>query len=441
MRLLLLLAPCLLLAAPLLPAGAEDEPEAPLSGEALREQVRRWIADLRSDEFTVREAAREGLKSHGSRARDLLEAAQDDEDPEVRRTVRALLGDTHGKPIRSATKARDRKIDRMGLVTLALKDAPLADALAKLGGQIGARFELPDDAKPRRVSLELRETPCFVALRALLEAGGLRMPRTFDATGTATLDLADGEPVPPWAAVGPVLVEVVEVTATRALDAVKPRRYALKLRVQWAPAFHVSQYEMPRVEIARDERGVVLKATGSSRSVRYGVGQYTRSATVQVHLEPTGTEVPETLAILDVVLPIASLQHGQAKVAVQDTARLPVCLGPDGKEAEPGTNEAVRFHSLEKSDDGRSQWVADISATLLDTVAQRTVQVFGTSAEERLDRLQIYGGRSRSADGTVRLTARNWRSGAEKPEGLVVTWFRREDTGDLKFRLKDIPLR
>lgn len=423
-------------------ARAEDEAPAALAGEALRKRVERWIGELRSDEFEVREAARAGLRQHGSAARDLLEAAKDDEDPEVRRTVRALLSDTRGNPARPSNPVQAGEIDTLGLVTLVLDDVPLEAALAEVGRQMGARFDVPADAKARRVSHTAKAQPCFAALRAVLEAGGVRMAKTFGATGRVALSEADDTPVPPWAAAGPLLVEIVEVSATRALDAVRPPRYALKLRVQWAPLVQVAQYELPRVEAARDEHGAEFKPTaGSRRSVRYGVGQSTRSATVQVHLEPSGSKPAETIATLTVELPIAGLQHDVTRVVLDDASRIPVCLGPDGAEAEPGTNESVRFHALDKSDDGRSQWVADLSATLLDPVPQRTVQVFMKDAQGRRERLPIYGGRSRSADGTVRLTARAWRSGTAKPAGLVVSWFRREEAGRLRFEFADVPLR
>lgn len=440
---LLLLLTCLLLPVPgRLARAEEDEPARALEGEELREQVRQWIADLRSDQYEVREAAREGLRTHGLKARDLLEAAQDDEDPEVRRTVRALLSGQPRPPVRIPMQVQDGKLQELGLVTLELEDAPLGQALDELGRQMGAHFEVPEEARSHRVTVQERDAPCFHVLRGLLAAGGLRMPKSFDAAGSVTLAPAGEEPVPPWAAAGPVLVEVVSVTATRTLDAVKPPRFALSLRVVWAPLVHIGQYEQPRPEVARGSLGGVFKAASDSRrSVRYGVGQYTRTASVQVHLEPTGPKDDPVLAVLELVLPIASLQHRRAEVRLRDTGRIPICLGPDGEPAEPDTDEAVQFQALDLSEDGRSQWVADITATLLDPVPQRTVQAFTADADGRLERLQIYGGRSRAADGTVRLTARGWRSGADKPEGLVVTWFRREDGGSLRFRLTDIPLR
>ena len=59
----------------------------------------------------------------------------------------------------------------------------------------------------------------------------------------------------------------------------------------------------------------------------------------------------------------------------------------------------------------------------------------------RASMLGVYGGRSRAADGTVRIRARAWRGNRGPPPAIRVSWHRREERGSLRFRLKDIPLR
>lgn len=432
----------LLLAPPLAPLSADEDTSEELTGEALRDQVKRWIEELRSDTYAVREAARKGLKSHGPKARDLLEAAKDDEDPEVRRTIRTLLAADVRPPIRMPVQLVGGRIGQMGLVTLEKREWTVQEAFEALARQIGASFEVPERVRAKPVSIEAQDEPCFAVLRRLLAAVGLRMPRPFDAGGAAKLVLADGSPVPPWAAAGPLLVEVTEVSATVTLNARTMPKYALKLSVWWAPSVHVAQYEAPRVEVARDARGRSFKGgPSSSRISRFGVGQSTRSATMLLHVEPTTAEAGLKLDVLEILLPLAALQHDAVRVSLLDTGRLPICLDPQGEVAEPGADETVQFKSLEKSDDGRGYWIADVAATLVDDVAQRTVQAFHVIDDGRLERLWIYGGRSRAADGTVRLTARAHRVGLERPKGLVVKWFRREEAGRLRFRLADVPLR
>lgn len=61
------------------------------AAEVAEDQVRRWIADLASDEFAVREEATERLKKAGPVARRLLEEAAESKDPEVRFRARTAL--------------------------------------------------------------------------------------------------------------------------------------------------------------------------------------------------------------------------------------------------------------------------------------------------------------------------------------------------------------
>ena len=116
----------------------------------LRAKVEQWLEDLQSDEFAVRETARGELRKHGTKARDLLEGARDHEDPEVRRTVRAILArvGSRPRPIPSARVA-DGSFDDVHRVTLDLKDVALEEALQQLGGRIGGRFKVPVSARSK----------------------------------------------------------------------------------------------------------------------------------------------------------------------------------------------------------------------------------------------------------------------------------------------------
>lgn len=81
-----------------LPCGSlRADDEAPRTPEEKRAFVAKCLRELRSSAFDVREAARQGLEDHGADAPDLLEAARDDADPEVRRTVRMLLARMGGR--------------------------------------------------------------------------------------------------------------------------------------------------------------------------------------------------------------------------------------------------------------------------------------------------------------------------------------------------------
>jgi hypothetical protein len=71
-------------------ADAADAPQVPLT-EAETADVKAQIAKLGDRDPAVRRAAQAALKAYGTRAKPILETHSDDEDPEVRMTVRDLL--------------------------------------------------------------------------------------------------------------------------------------------------------------------------------------------------------------------------------------------------------------------------------------------------------------------------------------------------------------
>ena len=80
------------------------------------------------------------------------------------------------------------------------------------------------------------------------------MPKAFDRAGVGKLVPAGDGPVAPWTAVGPLQVEVTEVTATRPLDSKALPRYVLNLRVQWIPIVQIAQYQTPQLQRAVDAK-------------------------------------------------------------------------------------------------------------------------------------------------------------------------------------------
>lgn len=440
MRLLFL---CALLALTALPAYAEEEPSAPKAADAgIRTQVAGWLKDLRSEDFQVREAARRKLLAKGLEARDLLEAAMDDPDPEVRRTVRAVLSRAPAKPVPAAEHIRPGDFRSIGRLTVRAKNEPLAAVVERIGTAIGGTLELPADRIEERVTLELIEQPCYDVIAALARLTRTRPQAPFDGQGRMLLIATDGKLKPaPRAAAGPMQLTVTEVAATRSFGVAKPPRYALKLRLEWAPFVQVRQYERPLVEVARDPDGKRYRPSPAmARSASYGVGTTVKHHTTTVHVEPAEAGCKEHLAALEVSIPMY-LRHDPATVVLDDIKDAPRCLGIDGKEAKPGTDESVQFHSVKEVEGGRGQWVVDFTATLLAAGAQQTVQAHLIEPDGSLRRVNVYGGRSIAADGTVRITARAYRGTNGRPKGVRVSWFRREEQGSLRFRLEDIPLR
>ncbi|MDJ0523659.1 MAG: hypothetical protein QNJ90_16435 [Planctomycetota bacterium] len=437
----------LLLLLPALPVCAEDEvPKPPLPKAAkpdIRAQVAAWLEELKSEEYRVREAARRNLLAKGLQARDLLEAAQDDEDPEVRRTVRAVLARAPARPVSPAAHVRPGDFRGIGRLTVQAEGEPLGEVLARVGAALGGRILPPAGRAEEPLTLSLEDAAAYDVLEAIARATRSRPQQPFDRSGRMTLvAVADAYKPAPRAASGPMQVTLVEVSATRSFGAPAPPRYALKLRLEWAPCVQVRQYERPRIEVARDPDGRRYRPTPAmSRTTSYGVGTTVKSHTTTVHVEPAEADCKEHLAALELSVPVMHLRHDRAVVELPDITKVPLCLGVDGKPAKPGTNESVQFHSIQEVEGGRGQWVVDFTATLTAESAQQTLEAFLVESDGTLRRVNVYGGRSIGADGTVRITARAYRGTSGKPKSLRVSWFRREEQGSIRFRLENVPLR
>lgn len=427
------LALLLLLAAPV--GWAEDEPSPPPgktaeADEALRARVTAWLADLRSDDFATREAARAGLKREGPRALDLLEAAKDDTDAEVRRTVRAILAGAPRRVTPTAAEIAPGRFESLGTITYQGKDRPLSVVLAAVGEPVWGRVLVPERLAAVPVTAAFEKVPFFAALEELIGARDLVAPRPFDGLGRLALEArAPGVTPAPWAAAGPMRLRVTEVSAARSLGVKAPPKYALTLELAWTPHVQVSQVETPGIEVARDPDGKAYRPTSAmNRRVTYGVGGSQRHHVFTVHITPVEEDCKPVLAVLETRLTM-NLRFDAVRVDFDATADL------------PQTKNGVTLHAIEAVEGGRGQYVVDFSAKLSEDVADRSLAAYVIEADGRPSTLGVYGGRSRAADGTVRIRARAYRGNRGAPPRIRVRWQRREERGSLRFRLTDIPLR
>lgn len=409
------------------PVRAEDEPPAK---DDVRRQVAGWIEGLRSEDFATRESARKQLKLHGLKAQDLLEAAKSDDDAEVRRTVRAILSRAPKRVTPDTAGLAPGDFRGLGTITLAAKGRPLGDVLAKMGEPVWAEFVVPERLAKAEVAFDLREAPFFAALQRVLAPHGMHVPRPFDALGTTAIEaLPTGVKPAPWAAAGPMRVRVTEVSASRTLGSNAPRKYALTLELAWAPFVQVAQLETPKLEVARDPDGKGYRPTPAmNRNVTYGVSTSRRHHDFTIHIMPEAEDAKPQLGVLELAL----------------TTRLrfdPTRVTFDAKEALPQTKDGVTLHGIEAVEGSHGQYVVDFSAKLPDDVADRSLTAHILEPGGRLSTLGVYGGRSRSGDGTVRIRARAYRGNRGAPAGIRVAWHRREERGTLRFRLTDVPLR
>ena len=415
------------------PLGAEDE--AP----QLERQVAQWIADLRSDDFAVRDAARKRLKAVAHQARKWLAPALDDPDPEVRRTVRALLGPAR---IPTPTPVQIGDFSRLLSVGFDYEDKTAADALADFGRRFGGSFDVPESHAKKRVTVKAENVPYFEGLRTLLVAAELHMAAAFDRAGVAQLvaarpGVADAVPA---VAAGPLWVRVIGRQTTVRFGHPPPApHYALNLDVWWPPGIQVNQIRSLRVEVARDEKGRPFTSPG--RGMTYGLGQGMFSRTLDVALHPKEAEHGDKLAVLEITVPMR-LRHGREVRSTTRTDALPVVLGSKGEPVEKLVADgSVAFRSLATQEGRTRTWIAEVAARLSEDVSRQSAQVSLETASGRHVAMYLATGRSESADGTLHLTARAYNAGEERPKRIALQWFRHEEDGSVRIRFEDIALK
>lgn len=127
------------------------------------------IDKLGSGDFEDREQAEQELDKLGLKAIDALKQAAKSEDAEVRRRAEDLVA-------KIEKREASALILRPTRVTLSLKDAPVAEAIAALRKQTDFAIQLHDPeekAKDVKVTLELKDVAFWEALAALCDKAGL----------------------------------------------------------------------------------------------------------------------------------------------------------------------------------------------------------------------------------------------------------------------------
>ena len=185
----------------------------------------------------------------------------------------------------------------------------------------------------------------------------------------------------------------------------------------------------PKIESARDPDGKAYQPTAAmNRTVNYGISTSRRHHAFTLHVSPTSQDAKPTLAVLEVRMAM-TLRYDPIRVRF------------DAEGEYPKSKDGVTLHGVEAVEGSKGQYVVDFSAKLPDDVADRSLVAHVVEKDGRASMLGVYGGRSRAADGTVRIRARAWRGNRGPPPAIRVSWHRREERGSLRFRLKDIPLR
>ncbi len=422
-------------------APGDEEPAVPSDDEQVRREIQKSLADLASDDFAVREEARKRLASLAPRARAILEARKDDPDPEVRRTVRALLDAI--SPARAVEPTAPADLSRVGRVTFAGK-GPLPEVLKAWDAACGGRFRVPGFAAGPEVEAAVFQTPYFQALDALLAQAKAETVEGFDEAGIATVQPANPGVAIPRAYWGAFRLDVDSVHAIREFRSPGPVRYALRLKALWSPDVQVLMYAKPRGLRAVDSEGRTWTSVDRDEATQYGAGGVRR--TLQDDLfatfEAPAGAAPARLETVD-VLARFRVRYDRRELRFDGPAALALPAeraggGEDGKAA-------IVKATLESfgPDPALKGWTTAALSVLL----PRSVNAQALSL--RLDlpdgsARPMYDLQSRvlGSDGLLHLTVRASGSPAdEKPAALRLVWFVREGEATVPFTVRGVPLR
>ncbi len=329
----------------------------------------------------------------------------------------------------------------MGRVTLEAEGSTRA-LLDELGALYGATFGWPLGHPETPISLAVRDAPYFTVLDRLLREAGLAAKQGFDAAGRMELVPAPEGPSPPWSAAGPMRAQVVEVTSVRGLVPPGGLRWVLALTIDWMPGVQLHQYKNPVIVKALDAEGRAYRAGAAMRaSTIYGLGSTSRSARLQLHLEPeeasdetTTPPPPSRLTELVFTLPV-TLRHDRRSIRFENPLDLTVPA-----TLRRGANEHVTLTGVGRPEAPRGFWAFDLATRLFTDDARLSVLVLVEGPDGRI-RHASAGSRFPSADGTVALSARAYGQADEEPRALEVVWYGRQEAGEVRFTLKDVPLR
>lgn len=433
-------ATCVLLACRHGVRGDEPVPGGARIDDATKE-AEPLFAELKSESFRAREAARTRLAALALRIRPLLESRRDDPDPEVRRVVLGILASIGATTEATAPTAALTDAD---LVTL--KSAGrLADVLAALERVCAGRVVLPAASSGAEASVDVTARPYFEVLDALLAPVKLEVSDGFDGAGQARTASRDTGAVAPVAYAGPFRLDVESVSTSRMFRAGSRPRIVLGLRLLWSPMIQVVSYSAPGVTSATDETGAVLLAPDTGNLV-YGVAGSARAAvSLALSLEPSVDVPPQRIERLEVSLHLR-VRRGRASLAFERPGEGPFpvrrALSLVVRAGEAPVPADVLLEGFAPDDERPGWFEGVVSARLPAGVSADGLTAALESSDASLHPMTERTSRITSADGSVRMTLRAPPLAAGvTPAAVRVSAFGREEDVAVGFTLGSIPLR
>jgi len=431
----------------LLALGVVSSPRAPLLADepvpveaGPYAEVDRLLAEVASDDYAVREAARGKLALLARSAKARLLARKDDPDPEIRRTVAALLATVDGGAEASLPLA---ELGELGLVTLAASGT-LREVLARYEAMTGARVRVPPTHLEARAKVDVASMPSFSTLDAILDPHDLEVPDGFDEAGQGSASSRSGKASPPAAVAGPFRCEVESISTTKMLRGGGRPRYVLGLRLAWTPAVQVTAYTQPTAPAAVDDTGATLTSVDAGNTT-FGIGGSRRMTTITVTLEAPGTSGVERLASLEVRLRLR-IRHGRQTHRFDDLSaeHLPSVASVASPPGTTGAGATTRL-TLESfaPDPDRRGWVlGSLSTVLAPGIAPEGLSAALETSEGVLRPMFDHASRIAGANGVVKLSLRAVGSGGDAgPKAIVAAWYTRDEEIPVTLVLRGIPLR
>ena len=131
----------------------------------------RWIADLINVDAGVRAKAEKALIKAGQKALAALKQASESKTPELATRAKFVISEIERIEYEKKYDAQQRP-RRLEIVTLQIKDAPLADALKALGAHVDSTFHSSLDPK-QKLTIDVSNVPlrkCLDQMEDLLKA-------------------------------------------------------------------------------------------------------------------------------------------------------------------------------------------------------------------------------------------------------------------------------
>lgn len=371
-----------LLAWLLLAAGASVKSA---ESEDLASQVRSHLRSLNSNALAQRDSAEHALIDLGPAVLPLLPAVTDRTPAEVAERLARIRQTLLQRQAEAGAKA--------SLVTLDVKDAPLAEVFAQLGKQSGNtivdyRQEFGEDPTAVKISLQCDKLPFWQALDQVLDQANLSVYNYGPQRGIYVVGRSAGH-LPRHERVsydGPFRIAPSRFEAVADLQNPRNRSLKLFLDVSWEPRLRPINIMQPLAKVEASGGGSTLAVDGAEGEPEVTVGHESTTVELQLPLELPARKIEQVTKLKGRLtalvpgpaeefrfssLPVAK-NGGQAKRVEERKASATVIVDQVRQANEIWELEMrVKFDNPAQALESHRSWVYDNEAYLEDAKGNR----------------------------------------------------------------------